>query len=96
MEARARFCSRISERDCVQTLTPERRGSSEPRSTFFMKLISLQDQTIDGTRHLKVGEKFEMSDASGRFLIATKRAKIDNTEEPKKGKYNRRDMRAEN
>jgi len=43
-----------------------------------MKLISLQDQNLDGSRHLKVDEEFEMSDRSARFLIRTKRARPAN------------------
>lgn len=67
----------------------------DPVSNFLMKLISLQDQTVDGSRHLKTGEEFEMSEASARFLIATKRAKPKESDESKEPKrYNRRDMRA--
>ena len=66
-----------------------------------MTLIALKDFTPDCSRHLKVGDRFEMSVASGNFLIATGRAKladdetVEVTEEPKKkGRYARRDMRA--
>ncbi len=51
-------------------------SSGAPRST--MKLISLQDQNLDGSRHLKVDEEFEMSERSARFLIRTKRARPAN------------------
>lgn len=66
-----------------------------------MKLIALKDHTPDGVRHLKVGEKFDISVSAGNFLIATGRARpddeeiVESTDEPqKKGRYNRRDMRA--
>lgn len=66
-----------------------------------MKLIALKEHTPDGSRHLKVGEEFEISVSSANFLIATGRAKladdetVEATEEPKKkGRYNRRDVRA--
>lgn len=62
-----------------------------------MKLISLKDQNLDGDRKLKKGDKFTMSDASGRFLIATKRAILDTDDDkpPKRKTYSRRDLNAE-
>lgn len=64
-----------------------------------MKLIALRDFTPDGSLKLKKGDTFEMSETSGRFLIATHRARVDGSElaelEPKVKAYKRRDMRAE-
>ncbi len=60
-----------------------------------MKLISTMDQNLDGNRRLKTGEEFEISEKSGRLLIAMKRARLAKQEEPEKGSYKRRDMRAE-
>lgn len=70
-------------------------SSDAPLST--MKLISLQDFNLDGSKKLKVGEVFEMSWASAQFLIATKRARAadDQPERDKPKPHTRKDVRAE-
>jgi hypothetical protein len=61
-----------------------------------MELIALKEFSPDGVLKLKVNDKFEMSEASGRFLIATKHAKLaEPAESEKQKRYNRRDLRAE-
>lgn len=60
-----------------------------------MKLIALVDFTPDGIRHLKAGDPFEISDTSAKVLVSTNRAKVADEDKPKKGRYERRDMRAE-
>lgn len=62
----------------------------------MVKLIALRDFSPDGSRKLKTGERFTMTESSARLLIALNRARLD--EEPvteTKRTYKRRDMVAE-
>lgn len=61
------------------------------------KLIAEKDFSPDGSRKLKIGEEFEMSDSAARLLVATRRAKYKEpiTEPLKPNRYKRKDMRAE-
>lgn len=64
-----------------------------------MKLIALKNFSPDGIRELKAGEAFTISDSAGRFLVAIKHAKPvgegADAQEEKRGRYKRRDIRAE-
>ena len=58
----------------------------------MIKLISTQDQKLDGSRRLKVDEPFEVSTESiANTLVKMGRARYP---EEKKRTYNRRDMKA--
>lgn len=65
-----------------------------------MKLIALKTFTPDGSRKIKSGESFEISDKSAQYLISTGYARRDvvepENESPKsKREYKRRDLTAE-
>lgn len=63
-----------------------------------MKLIAVKDHTPDGSRKLKAGEPFEISDGAAKLLVASGLAKYaeEAPQQPKaKGSYKRRDMTAE-
>lgn len=65
-----------------------------------MKLIALKEHTPDGSNRYKVGQRFEISAASARLLIALNLAKLDveddKREDDKRSHlYKRRDMKAE-
>lgn len=60
-----------------------------------MKLIAIVSLSPDGIHRYKKGERFEISDASARLLIATKKAKPDIENPKSKREYLRRDMEAE-
>lgn len=55
-------------------------------------LIALKSFSPDGSRRIKKGESFTVTDNSAKLLVATKHARYE-TEHT--GKYRRRDMRAE-
>jgi hypothetical protein len=63
----------------------------------FVELIALKNFSPDGVRSLKKGQRFEISSASARFLIATHRATIaiDDDIIRRKREYKRRDLQAE-
>lgn len=62
------------------------------------KVIALKPHSPDGIHRYKTGDRYSISDASARLLIATKRVRVDDRQEdpPKdRKKYERRDMRPE-
>lgn len=60
----------------------------------MQELIAETDFSPDGSRRLKRGDSFVMSDNSARLLVATKKARYK-TERIEPKKYKRRDMRPE-
>jgi hypothetical protein len=70
-------------------------GSCHVEAMNTVRVVALTDHTPDGSREYKAGDVYVISESSARLLVKLKLVRIEEDSPSVKGRYNRRDLRAE-
>jgi hypothetical protein len=71
-------------------------GSCYVEAMKQVRVVALTDHSPDGSNRYRKGDVYVLSESSARLLVKLNMVRIEEDDSAKaKGRYNRRDMRAE-